>query len=216
LHIGHDLLNQIQINPRADYTFEKALHHIARQDPDVISIGEILDDETAKLTIRSSVTGHLMFSTLSGSSAVTAIARLRDHGINAHLLSDGLLCVISQKLLRRLCNECKKEIELPKEALIEYFGESHEEILSLPGEKVKLYDAVGCQHCRESGFVGRIAIAEYFRVDDTIRDMIERDKSSAEIQRYILGKGSADIKTDALKKLLRGTTSLQEIRRIID
>jgi len=209
-------VNQIQVNPRADYTFDKALHHIARQDPDVISIGEILDDETAKLTIRSSVTGHLMFSTLSGSSAVTAIARLRDLGINAHLLSDGLLSVVSQKLLRRLCSECKKEVELTKEELIGYFGESREEILSLADEKVTLYESVGCQHCRQSGFVGRVAIAEYFRVDNTIRDMIERDKSSAEIQHYILSNGGTDIKTDALKKLLKGTTSLQEILRFID
>ncbi|MGB5964676.1 MAG: GspE/PulE family protein [Sulfurimonadaceae bacterium] len=209
-------VNQIQINTQTDYTFDKALHHIARQDPDVIAIGEILDDETAKLAIRSSVTGHLILSTLSGSSAVTAIARLRDLGINMNLLSDGLLSVVSQKLLRRLCSECKKEVEFSKEELIEYFSESREEILSLPDERVKLYESVGCPHCRESGFMGRVAVVEYFRVDATIREMIEHGKSSAEMQRYIRSNGSADIKADALKKLLKGTTSLQEIMRIVD
>ncbi len=209
-------VNQIQINTHTNYTFEKALRYIARQDPDVIAIGEILDNETAKLAIRSSITGHLLLSTLSGRSAVTAIARLKDLGINAHLLSEGLLSVVSQKLLRRLCSECKKEVEISKVELIEYFSESREEIMSLPGESIKLYESVGCQHCRESGFVGRIAVVEYFRVDDTIREMIEHGKSSAEMQRYIRSNGGTDIRSDALKKLLKGTTSLQEILRIID
>ena len=209
-------VNQIQINTRTDYTFDKALHHIARQDPDVIAIGEILDDETAKLAIRTSITGHLILSTLSGRSAVTAIARLRDLGTDTNLLSEGLLSVVSQKLLRRLCSECKKEVEISKDELIEYFSESREEIMSLPGEKVKIYEPVGCTHCRESGFVGRIAVVEYFRVDETIREMIEHGKSSAEMQRYIRSNGGTHIKADALKKLLKGTTSLQEILCIID
>ncbi len=209
-------VNQVQINRQTDYTFDKALHHIARQDPDVISIGEILDDETAKLTIRSSVTGHLILSTLSGGSAATAISRLRDFGINASLLADGLLSVVSQRLLRRLCNECKKEAELSKEELIEYFSESREMILSLPGDTLKLYEPVGCKHCRESGFMGRIAVAEYFQVNDTIREMIGQNRSSLELQRYLRSQGGTDIKGDALKKLLRGTTSLQEVMRMID
>ncbi len=209
-------VNQIQINTHTDYTFHKALHYIARQDPDVIAIGEILDDETAKLAIRSSITGHLILSTLSGNSAVTAIARLRDLGINTYLLSDGLLGVISQKLLRRLCNECKKEIEVSKEELIEHFNESREKILSLPDEKIKIYESVGCPHCRETGFMGRVAVVEHFRIDDTIREMIEHGKSSAEIQHHIHNNGGTHMKADALKKLLKGTTSLQEILRITD
>jgi type IV pilus assembly protein PilB len=209
-------VNQIQVNRRTDYTFDKALHHIARQDPDVIAIGEILDDETAKLAIRSSITGHLILSTLSGSSAVTAISRLKDLGVDKYLLSDGLLSVISQKLLRRLCNECKKEVQLSKEELMNHFSEYKEEILSLPGERVKIYEAVGCKHCRESGYLGRIAVVEHFCVDDTIRDMIEHDKSSAELQRYIRYSGYTDIRNDMLKKILQGVTSLQEVSRITD
>ena len=209
-------VNQVQINRQVDYTFDKALCHIARQDPDVISIGEILDEETAKLTIRSSVTGHLILSTLSGGSAATAVSRLRDFGINTFLLADGLLSVVSQTLLRRLCNECKKEVELSKETLIAYFSNSHEEISSLPGDTVRLYEPVGCPHCKESGFMGRVAVAEYFQVDDTVKDMIEHNRSSLELQRYLRSQGCTDIKADALKKLLRGTTSLQEVMRVID
>jgi type II secretory ATPase GspE/PulE/Tfp pilus assembly ATPase PilB-like protein len=208
-------VNQIQTSTRADYSFGKALHYIARQDPDVIAVGEILDEETAKLTIRSSITGHLILSTLSGGSAVTAIARLKNLGINAHFLSDGLLSVLSQKLLRRLCSECKKEVEISKKEMTGYFGESCEEVVSLQDEKVTIYEADGCEHCRGSGYMGRIAVAEYFRVDDTIREMIEHGKSSTEIQRYILSIGGTTIKTDALKKLLEGTTSLREIMRVI-
>ena len=142
-------VNQIQINPRTQYTFDKALQHISRQDPDVIAIGEILDETTAKLAIRSSATGHLILSTLSGSSAVTSIARLKDLGVDKYMLCDGLLSIVSQKLLRKLCRECKKEVLLSKDELIKHFHESKEIILSLPDEKIKLYEAVGCKHCRQ-------------------------------------------------------------------
>jgi type II secretory ATPase GspE/PulE/Tfp pilus assembly ATPase PilB-like protein len=101
-------VNQVEINIRSKYTYDKILQHISRQDPDVIAIGEILDDKTAKLAIRSSATGHLILSTFSASNPATAIARLKDLGVDKYLLADGLLCIVSQKLLRRLCNECKK------------------------------------------------------------------------------------------------------------
>lgn len=207
-------VNQIQINTRANYTFDVALHHIARQDPDVIAIGEILDENTAKLAIRSSSTGHLILSTLSGSSAVAALSRLKDFGVDKFMLSDGLLSVVSQKLVRKLCNECKKEVEISKEELIENFIESKEFIMALPEEKIKIYEAVGCQHCRDSGYVGRIGIVEFFHVDNNIRDMIEHDKSSSNIQKYICSIGFKDIKEDALQKFLGGISSLLEIQRI--
>ncbi|QOY54518.1 Flp pilus assembly complex ATPase component TadA [Candidatus Sulfurimonas marisnigri] len=209
-------VNQVQINTRSNYTYNKALHSIARQDPDVIAIGEILDEETAKLAIQSSATGHLILSTLSGSSGITTIARLKDLGVDKYLLADGLLSIVSQKLLRRLCNECKKEVELSRDELIKYFSDSAETILSLGDERVKLYEAVGCEHCRQSGYVGRLAIIELLQVDEVIRDMIEHDKSSIEIQNYVRSTGSVDMKTDALQKLLNGTTSLQEVMRIVN
>ncbi|MEA2100350.1 MAG: ATPase, T2SS/T4P/T4SS family [Campylobacterota bacterium] len=208
-------VNQIQINTSTKYTFDKALHHIARQDPDVIAIGEILDEETAKLAIRSSATGHLILSTLSGSSAVTTISRLKDLGVDKYMLSDGLLSIVSQKLLRRLCNECKEEVELSKDELIQSFTESKETIISLEDEKIKIYKAVGCKHCRDSGYAGRISIVEFFQVDDNIREMIERDKSSTEIQHYIRSVGYKDMKADALQKVLKGVSSLEEVKRII-
>ncbi|WP_229860090.1 GspE/PulE family protein [Candidatus Sulfurimonas baltica] len=209
-------VNQVQINTRSNYTYNKALHSIARQDPDVIAIGEILDEQTAKLAIQSSATGHLILSTLSGSSGTTTIARLKDLGVDKYLLADGLLCIVSQKLLRRLCNECKKEVELSRDELIKYFSDSAETILSPKSERVKIYEAVGCEHCRQSGYIGRIAVVEVLQVDEIIRDMIEHNKSSIELHNYIRSTKSCDMKTDALEKLIKGATSLQEVMRIVD
>ena len=216
--VEHQLpfVNQVQINTRAKYTFDRALHHIGRQDPDVIAIGEILDEETAKLAIRNSATGHLILSTISGSSAVRAIARIKDLNVDKYLLADGLLSVVSQRLVRRLCNECKKEIEVSKEELIKYFSESREKILELSEDSVKIYEPQGCEHCKNSGYAGRIGVVELFRVDKVIRDMIEKNESSAKIQHYMNSIGGEDIRANGLKKLLDGLTSIQEIERIID
>jgi type IV pilus assembly protein PilB len=209
-------VNQVQINPNSKYTFDTALQNIARQDPDVIVIGEILDKETAKSAIQNSATGHLILSTFSASNGLAAIARLKDLGVDKYLLADGLLSIVSQKLVRRLCHECKKEIEISKNELLEHFSESSEIIASLPNKKVKLYEAVGCEHCRQSGYVGRVAIIELLQIDEVIRDMIEHDKSTIEMQHYIRSIGSIDMKTDALQKLLKGNTSLQEVQRIVN
>lgn len=208
-------VNQVEINIRSKYTYDKILQHISRQDPDVIAIGEILDDKTAKLAIRSSATGHLILSTFSASNSATAIARLKDLGVDKYLLADGLLCIVSQKLLRRLCNECKREVELSKEELIEHFSESKETILLLQDEKIKLYEPVGCEHCRQSGYVGRISIVELLQADAVIKDMIEHDTSAIEMQNYINTSASSSMKEDALQKVLKGVTSLQEVLRIV-
>lgn len=208
-------VDQVQVNTRKNYTFNNMLKHIARQDPDVIVIGEILDEDTAKLAIRNSATGHLILSTLSSSSVITAISRLKDLGVNKYLLAEGLLGIISQKLIRRLCNECKKEIEISKHELIEYFTESKTSILSLPHEKIKVFEPVGCKHCMNSGYVGRICIAEFLQIDDEIRDMIEHDKNTIDIKDYIYSNGYNNIKSDALKKVLEGISSLEEVQRVI-
>jgi type IV pilus assembly protein PilB len=207
-------VDQVQVNTRRDYTFDNMLKHIARQDPDVIVVGEILDEDTAKLAIRNSATGHLILSTLSSSSVITAISRLKDLGVNKYLLAEGLVGIVSQSLLRRLCNECKKEVEISKDELIEYFTESKTSILSLPHEKIKVFKPVGCKHCMNSGYVGRICIAEFLQIDDEIRDMIEHDKNTIDIKDYIYSNGYNNIKSDALKKVLEGISSLEEVQRV--
>lgn len=208
-------INQIQVNTNSKYTFDKALHHIARQDPDVIAIGEILDDVTAKLAIRSSATGHLILSTFSASSSVSAISRLNDFGVDKNLLADGLLTIVSQKLLRKLCDECKEELIIPKDELLKHFGDLHEIILSLPNDNIKIYKENGCKHCRESGYIGRTAVVELLHVDEQVRDMIEYGNSATEIEHYINKTSNTGIKNDALKKVLNGITSLEEVERLI-
>lgn len=209
-------VNQIQINKRVKYTFERALHHIGRQDPDVIAIGEILDEDTAKLAIRNSATGHLILSTISGSSAVRAVARLKDLGVDKYLLADGLLSIVSQRLLRRLCNECKTEVKISKDELIGLFPKSEDKIMALCDEKIKIYEADGCEHCKNSGYAGRIGVVELLRVDETVRGMIESNESSTEIQAYIDSIGGENIRANALIKLLDGLISIQEIERMVD
>ena len=207
-------VDQVQVNTRRDHTFDNMLKHIARQDPDVIVVGEILDEDTAKLAIRNSATGHLILSTLSSSNVITAISRLKDLGVNKYLLAEGLVGIVSQRLLRRLCNECKEEVEISKNELIEYFSESKTSILSLPHEKIKIFKPVGCKHCTNSGYVGRICIAEFLQIDDEIRDMIEHDKNTIDIKDYIYSNGYNNIKSDALKKVLEGISSLEEVQRV--
>lgn len=209
-------VNQVQVNTRTEYTFEKALHHIGRQDPDVIAIGEILDEATAKLVIRSSATGHLILSTMSGSSAVRAIARLKDLNVDKYLLADGLISIVSQRLARRLCSECKKEVETSKEEFMEYFQLSEKKIVSIIGDNIKIYEADGCEHCKYTGYAGRIGIIEVFQIDEVIRDMIEHNKSSIEMQEYIYSTGADDMRANALNKVLDGLTSMDEIKRILN
>jgi len=215
--VEHNLpfVNQVQINRRVKYTFEKALNHIGRQDPDVIAIGEMFDSETAKLAIRNSATGHLILSTISGSSAIRAIARIKELNVDKYLFADGLISIVSQRLLRRLCNECKREVEISKDDLIKLFPKSQERIKTFSDDKIKLYEAVGCEHCKESGYTGRIAAVELLKVDETVREMIESDARSSEIQAYISSKGGEDIRANALIKLLDGVISIKEIERMI-
>ena len=208
-------VNQIQINNRKDYTFDKMLLHIARQDPDVIIIGEILDETTAKLAIRNSATGHLILSTLSSSSVIAAISRLKDLGVDKDLLAEGLVGIVSQKLLRRLCTECKREVVISKNELIKHFNESKKTIMSLPHDEIKIFEPTGCPHCKESGYIGRICIAEFFQIDEKIRNMIGHDKSAVDIKEYLYSNGYKNTKSDALDKLLTGISSLDEIQRVI-
>jgi len=207
-------VDQVQVNTHRDYTFDTMLKHIARQDPDVIVIGEILDEDTAKLAIRNSATGHLILSTLSSSNVITAISRLKDLGVNKYLLAEGLVGIVSQRLLRRLCTECKKEIDITKHELIEYLPELKTSILSLHDEKIKIFKPVGCKHCMNSGYLGRICIAEFLQIDDNIRDMIEHDKNTIDIKDYIYSNGYNNIKANALQKVLEGISSLEEVQRV--
>lgn len=199
-----DGINQVMVNNKADMTFANALRSILRQDPDIIMIGEIRDAETAEIAVRASITGHLVVSTLHTNSTASSIARLRDMGIESYLISDSLVGVIAQRLVRRLC-ECKTA----KEA-------SDEEKLMLgldPSQPQTIYEPCGCKLCGNSGYKGRIGIYEIMTVTSSVRKLISRGAEPDDIKVAAQKEGMHTLKDAAKVYVLNGTTSIAEMVR---
>lgn len=199
-----DGINQVQVNVRADLTFASALRSILRQDPDIIMIGEIRDSETAEIAVRASITGHLVVSTLHTNSTSSSIARLKDMGIESYLLSDSMVGIIAQRLLRRLC-ECKKEKEATKEEKLE---------LGVPvDEPLKIYEPCGCKLCNETGYKGRIGVYEIMKITPKIRNLITDNAGADEIKEAAMKEGMLPLKEAAAKYVISGMTSVAEAIR---
>jgi len=206
-------IKQTQLNEKAGYDFQNAIRAFMRQDPDVMLVGEIRDHDTAELAVRASITGHLVLSTLHTNDAVGTVPRLSDLGIEPYLIGSGLLAVIAQRLVRKLCSKCK----VPKEV-------STEELLSLGISKriidahpdFELYEAFGCPHCRGTGYRGREAIIEILEIDEDIEAMITKRATTQEILAAAYEKGMHSLKEDGQIKALRGITTLQEIQRVVN
>lgn len=201
--IEYDLpqIAQTQVNNRIDMSFAKALRSILRQDPDVIMIGEIRDVETAQIAVQASLTGHLVLATLHTNDAVSAVARLMDMGVEPFLLASSLSGVLAQRLVRQLCPHCKQA----------YVPDSTE-IALLKGHAIEtLYRAIGCAHCHGTGYSGRTGIYELLTMDDILRRYVH-DRSAEQILReYALTQGMQDLRTDGVRWVLDGTTSLEEL-----
>jgi len=198
-------IGQTQVNPRVDMTFARGLRAILRQDPDVVMVGEIRDIETAQIAVQASLTGHLVLSTLHTNTAAGAITRLEDMGIEPFLLSSSLLSVLSQRLVRKLCKECKKPHE-PNSA--------ERETLSIAdGEQVVIYRPVGCTACNHTGYRGRTGIHEQLIVDERIREMMHEGKGEQAIEKHVR-KTTPSIRQDGCDKVLLGVTSLEEVLRV--
>ena len=198
-------IGQTQVNPRVDMTFARGLRAILRQDPDVVMVGEIRDIETAQIAVQASLTGHLVLSTLHTNTAAGAITRLEDMGIEPFLLSSSLLSVLSQRLVRTLCKDCKKPHE-PTSA--------ERETLGIKGdEKVVIYSPVGCTACNHTGYRGRTGIHEQLIVDEHIRDLMHEGKGEQAIERHVR-KSTPSIRQDGCDKVLAGVTSLEEVLRV--
>lgn len=217
-------INQSQINPEIGYTFASGLRSILRQDPNVIMVGEIRDGETAELTIHAALTGHLVLSTLHTNSSIGAIPRLIDMGIEAFLIASSLRVVGAQRLVRRICNECKEESSISPRVL--EFIKS--QIENLPKEEIKKYDldladgihmyqGKGCEECGNTGYKGRIAIFEALEVDDNLKEIIsEKNGGEVDIQKYSEKQGMITIKQDGILKVLKGFTTLSEVERVTE
>ncbi len=206
--IEYDLpgIGQSQVNTKVNMTFAKGLRAILRQDPDVVMIGEIRDLETADIAIQASLTGHLVLSTLHTNTALGAIARLNDMGVESFLLSSSLVGLIAQRLVRKLCEHCKKP-HTPTEDELRLMNLKQKVI---PKE---IYVPHGCEHCNDLGYRGRTGIYELIAMDDALRGMIHRQESIQTIEEYIR-PFTPSIREDGIKRVLAGDTSLAEILRV--
>lgn len=194
-------VNQTQVNIKANMTFSTALRSILRQDPDIIMIGEMRDEETAEIAVRAAITGHLVFSTLHTNDAPGAITRLHDMGIADYLLSDALVGVIAQRLVKKLCPECKKKFETTAKEM---------EILGID-EPMEIYKPSGCQFCGGTGYKGRIAVHEIMYMNENIRNTIARDKNMDSIRDVAKQNGMITLWDSCQKLVLNGSTSMQEL-----
>ena len=201
-------INQVQVNVKADMTFANALRSILRQDPDIIMIGEIRDGETASIAVQASITGHLVVSTLHTNDSASSVTRLLDMGVESYLIADSVIGIIAQRLVRRLCPNCKKERELqPYEA--DYLGLSDEE-----RKTQKIYDAVGCQRCNGKGYYGRIGVYEILEVTPNIRNLIASRASTNTLRNAAIDEGMLTLKKAVRRLVLDGTTTLSEMHSI--
>lgn len=199
-------VNQIQVQPEIDFSFAEGLRSILRQDPDVIMVGEIRDLETAKIAIQAALTGHLVLATLHTNDAAGTINRLLDMGVENYLLASTLNGVLAQRLVRRLCPDCKESYSLAKSQL-----ESLEEG---PAPEQEVYQAVGCAECNNIGFAGRIGIYELLTIDAELKSAISHGERIETIRQLARGKGMESLFADAEAKFRAGKTTFDEIIRV--
>ena len=201
-----DGINQVQVNNKADLTFASALRSILRQDPDIIMIGEIRDQETASIAVQASITGHLVVSTLHTNSAASTITRLVDMGIEPYLIADATVGVIAQRLVRRLCPDCKREKKADAEDL--------EMLMRKPEEDLTIYEPCGCAKCDGTGFRGRIGVYEIMEVTPQLKHIISKGGEVEAIKAQALKDGMHTLRMSATELVLDGTTSVQEMMRV--
>jgi len=193
---------QVLVNEELGFTFADALKSLLRQDPDTILLGEIRDSETADIAVKAAITGHLLFSTLHANDSLNAITRLRNLGIDDGLIASTLNCVLSQRLIRKLCPHCKKETILNEEAAKSY---------GLKTNKIYKANEKGCKECNYLGYKGRSAVIEVLEFDDELKSLVSDHKSEVEIKQVLREKGFNNLWVNGLKKVERGETSIEEL-----
>jgi len=199
-------INQIAVRPKIGLTFSGGLRHIVRQDPDVIMVGEIRDLETAEISVHAALTGHLVFSTLHTNDAPGAITRLQDMGVEPYLIASVLSGVLAQRLVRRICQNCRVP-DAPDPGDLLAIGVTD-------GHGVELFRGEGCEACRKTGYKGRVGIYELFIITEEIRSLILRKASTGEIRRVAVEQGMVTLREDSLLKARAGFTTIEEILRV--
>jgi len=210
-------LRQVQINSRIGLTFSAALRSFLRLDPDVIMVGEMRDEETASIAVEASLTGHLVLSTLHTNSAPETVSRLLEIGLDPFSFSDSLLCIVAQRLARRLCQECR-EIYRPDRRelaeIIEEYGEEQFAATGLVGNELVLARAVGCPSCGQTGYHGRLGIHEVLECTDAMRSLIKRRPETEVIRRLAMDQGMTTLRQDGILKVFQGLTDIHEVRKV--
>ena len=203
-----DGINQVQVNEKAGLTFASALRSILRQDPDIIMIGEIRDEETASIAVKAAITGHLVVSTLHTNSAASTVTRLEDMGIEPYMVADSVVGIIAQRLVRRICPKChiEKQMSDTDKFRLRLRGDSNPTIYE-PNPK-------GCNYCNNSGYRGRIGVYEIMPITPALREVISRGGGAEEIQKVALKEGLTTLRLGAAKLVLKGITSISEVERI--
>ncbi len=216
-----DGINQSQVKPEIGYDFAQGLRHILRQDPNIIMVGEIRDEETAALAIHAALTGHLVLSTIHTNNALGVIPRLIDLKIKPYLISPSLLIALSQRLIRTLCPFCKKKIKPKKEIEemllkeINGFPEAVKKRIKIP-KPFFVYKAVGCKKCNYTGYGGRIGLFEVLKMTDELGEIILRQPSELKISEEAKRQGMLTMKQDGILKVLEGNTSVEEVLRVAE
>lgn len=207
-------VNQIQVNPQTNLTFAKGLRSIVRQDPDIILVGEIRDNETAEIAINAALTGHLLYSTFHANDAATAIPRLLDMGIEPFLLTSTLEVIVAQRLVRKICDHCRHGVTkkssdfntMQFKPAISYFSD----------KSITLYQGKGCDMCGHTGYKGRTAIFEFIRITSEMQNLILRSPSTKEIWELARKEGSKTLFEDGIEKVKAGVTTLEELLRVAE
>ena len=210
-------IEQTQIDEESGYTFENGLRAIVRQDPDIILVGEIRDKETAEIAMHASLTGHLVFSTLHTNDSFGTIPRLIDLGVKPSVLGPALNLIIAQRLVRKLCEKCRKPVAISHEYskhIAGFLQKLNSRVNQEDYQEIKLFEASGCEACGKIGYKGRIAIFEFLRVDDEISEVIYKEPSEQSIKEAAKKQGVISLQEDGILKAISGITTLEEVQRI--
>ena len=204
-----DFANQVNVHDSIGLSFSAALRSLLRQDPDVIMVGEIRDAETARIAIQASLTGHLVLSTLHTNDAPSSIARLIDIGVEPYLLSASVNALLAQRLVRKVCPNCKTPVPKPKESDLAY-------LRKLGVEIKQLYQGTGCEKCRHTGYKGRLGIYEFLELTDEFRDLVSRNPPLTELREAAKRSGMRALREDGLQKIAAGLTTIEELARVTE
>ncbi len=205
-------VEQIQVNSKTGLTFANGLRSILRQDPNIIMVGEIRDAETANIAVNTALTGHLLLSTLHTNDAATTLPRLLDMGIEEYLVASTVSIAIGQRLVRKICDTCKKEIKISQAVKESLAGTAFGKLIK---KDSKFYKGEGCENCGGSGFKGRICINEVLVADEVIREAIMRKASASEIKNIAVSKGMTTMLEDGFQKVIDGHTTIEEVLRVV-